>query len=660
MYERNAIVLERYFENLLGYRRDGNIKDNFNNYCELVEKLEKYQINYEKELTAIEEFEESLKKIRLIQASQKKLYEKSVKLEYNRNLMFNNIESKIEDTRKCIEKIESDVEKNNKEMVEAKEKLINALTVYNEKRFELSKCKRYKKMAEKAYNDAYEIALSNYEQITQETIDEAREFIKFEGAEDVISELENNGKNEKIPFNEDVIRNATMFGIEIAKKEVAGYLVIYDKMTKLLSDIEEGATKIELHKKHARNENAKMDFIYAVKDYMTQFLDYERMTIIHGRKSHNRLMSEACENFEADVIQINNLFELLVKEITNKSTKKAYKELYNKNYLIDIQEKDEKFKREKNRVNLNTATLINSNYWRIEGIREIFTIFYKTVTEVLGRNVDEFDVIKADDYNAFECLEDETQEEVSKTEIIEEKVAEKVTEKVKKVKPVEEEKEEIPFEIEEVPAKKTKKVVVKKVKIEDDEEDEDVLFENSKNLRDIQNQEDEEDDDLYNDVSENDKNDTEDDFEDDSDDMDEYEDENINDSEEIDDDYESDEEDEEDDDDDYNSADDMINSLVQNFQNDDEFDIFGEKYKNVDVLKTLNKKNKRTQKIKENFEESADDEESLFTDIKKAKVNKKTKNELQDVLEEEPQTNTVLKKMKKIAKIRKKLAEEEF
>ena len=54
-----------------------DIKDNFNNYCELVEKLEKYQINYEKELTAIEEFEESLKKIRLIQASQKKLYEKS-------------------------------------------------------------------------------------------------------------------------------------------------------------------------------------------------------------------------------------------------------------------------------------------------------------------------------------------------------------------------------------------------------------------------------------------------------------------------------------------------------------------------------------------------------------------------------------------------------
>ena len=113
MYERSAIVLERYFENLLEYRRECNLKDNFNNYCDLVEKLEKYQINYEKELAATQEFNESVRKVRLVQASQEKLYKKSVKLEYNRNLLFNNIEGKVEDTRKCIEKIEEEVEKNN-------------------------------------------------------------------------------------------------------------------------------------------------------------------------------------------------------------------------------------------------------------------------------------------------------------------------------------------------------------------------------------------------------------------------------------------------------------------------------------------------------------------------------------------------------------------
>ena len=647
MYERSAIVLERYFENLLGYRREGNIRDNFNNYCELVEKLEKYQINYEKELTATEEFEDSLKKIRLIQASQKKLYEKSVKLEYNRNLMFNNIESKIEETRKCIEKIELDVEKNNKEMVEVKEKLIVALTVYNEKRFELSKCKRYKKMAEKAYNDAYEIAVSNYDSITQDILDEAREFAKFEDAEDIIAELENNGRNEKIPFNEDVIKDATMFGIDIAKKEVAGYLIIYDKMTKLLSDIEEGATKIELHKKYARNEKAKMDFIYAVKDYMTQFLDYERMTIIHGRKSHNRLMSEACENFEADVIQINNLFELLIKEITNKSTKKAYKELYNKNYLIDIQEKDERFKREKNRVNLNTATLINSNYWRIEGIREIFTIFYKTVTEVLGRNVDEFDVINAEEYQGFENTDTEVQEEVAKPEVIEEKVSEKP--KKVKVKAVVEETEELPFEIEAVPEKKIKKVAVKQVKkkvsIEDDDE---TLFISNKGTRNVKNQEN-----LVEDEEEQEDDDfEEDDFDTAEADIFADETESVEDIDDIDD---------VEDDEDYNSAEDMIDNLVQNFQSeDDEFDIFGEKYKNVDVLEKFNQKNKRASQAKENLEYSVEDEESLFTDIKKAKVNKKTKNEIQEMVIDERKPNTVIKKVKKIAKMKKPLAEEEF
>ena len=644
MYERSAIVLERYFENLLGYRREGNIRDNFNNYCELVEKLEKYQINYEKELTATEEFEDSLKKIRLIQASQKKLYEKSVKLEYNRNLMFNNIESKIEETRKCIEKIELDVEKNNKEMVEVKEKLIVALTVYNEKRFELSKCKRYKKMAEKAYNDAYEIAVSNYDSITQDILDEAREFAKFEDAEDIIAELENNGRNEKIPFNEDVIKDATMFGIDIAKKEVAGYLIIYDKMTKLLSDIEEGATKIELHKKYARNEKAKMDFIYAVKDYMTQFLDYERMTIIHGRKSHNRLMSEACENFEADVIQINNLFELLIKEITNKSTKKAYKELYNKNYLIDIQEKDERFKREKNRVNLNTATLINSNYWRIEGIREIFTIFYKTVTEVLGRNVDEFDVINAEEYQGFENTDTEVQEEVAKPEVIEEKVSEKPKKVKVEVEEVIEETEVLPFEIETVSEKKTKKVAVKQVKkkvsIEDDDE---TLFISNKDTRNVKNQEK---------LIEDEEEQEDDDF--DTADTDIFEDEtesveNIDDIDDV------------EDDEDYNSAEDMIDNLVQNFQSeDDEFDIFGEKYKNVDVLEKFNQKNKRASQSKENLEYSVEDEESLFTDIKKAKVNKKTKNEIQEMVIDERKPNTVIKKVKKIAKMKKPLAEEEF
>lgn len=589
MYERSAIVLERYFENLLEYRREGNLRDNFNNYCDLVEKLEKYQINYQKEVSATQEFNESLEKIKAIQASQEKLYRKSAKLEYNRNLLFNNIDAKVEDTRRCIEKIEADVEKNNEAMIESKENLIAALEEYNEKRFELSKCKRYKKMAENAYNESLETARKNYDEITNEILNLAKTFSKFEDSTDIIEELENNGKDEKIPFNQEVIENATTFGIDIAKKEVAGYLVLYDKMTKLLSDIDEGATKIELHKKYARNEKAKMDFIYAAKDYMVQFLDYERMTIIHGRKSHNRLMSEACENFATDIVQINNLYELLLREIANKATKKAYKELYNKSYLKDIQDKEEKFKREKNRVNLNTATLINSNYWRIEGIKEIYTVYYKNVSEVFGKTVDEFDLPK-------EESEDDYQEE-SFGEDIQDDSATIVKERAK-----------IPFEL---------TTEYESSSDEDSSEDAD-----------------------------------EDNFETKADTIDTSED--IEDS-----DY-------------YDTYDDIIDNVVEEFQEgtlDEDFDIFGEKYRDIDFSETASiKKRKSIQEIEEEVEDEEipyeidEEEENLFVDVKTVKRQSKKKNEIEDVniTNEESNPTVLIKKMRKISNVKKKKTEGEI
>lgn len=432
MYERSAIVLERYFDILLGYANECNLRDNFNNYCNLVAKLEKYQINYQKEVVATQEFNKSLKKVKVIQAAQEKLYKRSVQLEYNRNLLFNNIEGKVEDTKKCIEKVEADVEKNNEEMRIKKEELLEALVDYNNQRFELSKCKRYKKMAENDYNEILEESQINFEGITSEVVENAKQFAKFDNGDEILQKLEENGKDEKIPFNEEVMQNATNVSIDNSKKLVASYLVIYDKMAKLLSDISEGVAKVELHKKYVRNEKAKVDFLLAVKEYIVQFLDYERMTVIHGRKSHNRLMSEACENFGADVVQINNLFELLLREIANKATKKSYKDLYNKSYLIDIQEKEEKFKKEKNRVNLNTATLLNSNYWRIEGIQNIYTIFYKNVSEVFGKDVAEFDIPKV--------IDEESQEEPEKVNVVEE--PEEIV--------IETPKAKIPFEIDDM------------------------------------------------------------------------------------------------------------------------------------------------------------------------------------------------------------------
>ena len=40
MYERNAIVLDRYFSKKYGYQNTNNLKNNFYNYCDLIEKIE--------------------------------------------------------------------------------------------------------------------------------------------------------------------------------------------------------------------------------------------------------------------------------------------------------------------------------------------------------------------------------------------------------------------------------------------------------------------------------------------------------------------------------------------------------------------------------------------------------------------------------------------
>lgn len=609
MYERSAIVLERYFENLLGYRNECNLRDNYTNYAELVTKLEKYQTNYQKEIEATQEYNASIKKIKSIQASQEKLYKRSAKLEYNRNLLFGNIDGKPEEVRRCIEKIEEDVEKNNAEMRDLKEELIQALAEYNEKKFELSKCKRYKKMAENDYDEIFETARDNYEGITNDDIDTAKKFAKFNDNEEIVELLEENGKTERIPFNEEVMEEATKFGVEIAKKEVLSYLVIYDKMTKLLGDINSGTTKIELHKKYLRNEKAKLDFLYAVKDYIVQFLDFERMTIVHGRKSHNRLMSEACENFNTDAVQINNLFELLIREVTNKATKKSYKELYNKSYLTEIRDKEEKFKREKNRINLNTATLLNSNYWRIEGIRNIYTVFYKNVSEVFGRDVAEFDLPK--EFRDYSADESDSEDIDSNDEelIIDDTIR-------------------IPFNID-----------------DEDDEDEDNDFNSgydlSKNFENKISEQDEEDDD-------------------------ESEDEDFSSTKS------------------FDILDNVIDEIEEGTVSQD-FDIFGEKYQNIDVTETIkkNKTNdigsaskKTNDKIEIQDEEDYSpfdkiniddetkifdsrifddsDEDSLFSDVKKIK-NKRHPNEIENIetSKEDKKSNSVLKKLRKINGARK-------
>ena len=82
MYERSAIVLERYIEKILKFDNQYNLRSNYNNFKDLMEELENYQIISTKEGKIIQEFDEAVKKIEEIQKAQEKIYNSNIKLDY--------------------------------------------------------------------------------------------------------------------------------------------------------------------------------------------------------------------------------------------------------------------------------------------------------------------------------------------------------------------------------------------------------------------------------------------------------------------------------------------------------------------------------------------------------------------------------------------------
>ena len=170
------------------------------------------------------------------------------------------------------------------------------------------------------------------------------------------------------------------------------YLKIFDKTRKLLNDLNNEDIKLSRAEKLYRDATVKLLFLRAEKEYIVGFLDNERMTVINGKKAHEKLMKEACENFDVDIKQIENLYELLERETAGKATKKAYKELYNKTYLKNIEEKEKDFEEEVTNIKAKAVTVINSNYWRIEGIKNIYNVFQEEVTEKIGRDLSEYKI----------------------------------------------------------------------------------------------------------------------------------------------------------------------------------------------------------------------------------------------------------------------------
>ena len=419
MYERSAIVLEKNFNTILGFDQKTNLKTIYKDFKELAEEIENYQQILEDEDKIISEFDKVANEIRKIQQEQKKLYKSNIKLEEDRNQLFDNLDEDPEIISKKLKKIEENIAENNKRLEELRESYVTSLTTFSQKQEERNLCSRNRRAEEKKHLQIIEKTTNNLNDIDKSIIKELKDFINSEcenEKQEIIEIMINNGKDERVPFNKDVIQNAVEMRTDIAKKEAECYINAYEKTRRLIAEINNDDVKLDKYTKTLRDISVKMAFLKAKKMYIVSFLDNERMSAINGLKAHKQLMEESCNEFKTDMEQFGNLYSLILREIAGRSSKKAYKELYNKEYLKNIEEKEKNFEQEINNIKIHAGAIINSNYWRIDEIKNIYHVFQNEVSEKFGKDLSEFKLEENED-EIVSDKKSEIEDDIFKTEI---------------------------------------------------------------------------------------------------------------------------------------------------------------------------------------------------------------------------------------------------
>ncbi len=461
MYERSAIVLEKYLEKVLKLNKTYNLKKNSENYGELVNEIEQHQLTINKDAKIIQDFDNTVARIESIQREQQKLYKINKKLEDDRTQLFAELGEDAKTLENKLRKIETSLESNSKRMLELREEFIKNLKDFAQKQKYRNKCDKERRVSEAKSIKRREELSQEFKEIDVQDIVNLKDFISSEKEQVKVEALNimiKNGNNERVPFNQDVLRKAINNRIDIAEKEAECYVLMYDRMKKLLRETDNEMIKLDKYKRILKDCTVRLAFLKAQREYIVGFLDYERMTAINGERVHKRMMIEACNNFELDMIQIKKLYELILRESAKKATKAAYKQLYNKNYLRNIEDKEKNFEEEANNVNVKAGTLLNSNYWRIEGIKNIYMVFQKEVSEKYEKDLSEYSIGESDatqDANKQQTDEEEkeykeelknTNKEETKNEYMEKDYEDEEHEEEPDEEVVDEEDEEEPEE----------------------------------------------------------------------------------------------------------------------------------------------------------------------------------------------------------------------
>ena len=505
MYERSAIVLERYLSKIFGQNDDDGIKGNYQIYTDILEEMEKYQIITEEEEKVIEEFDAIAQKMQTIQKKQEMLCSDSIEQEEERNKLFNDFDQAPIAIEKKLLKIEKTLEENTEEQKQLREEYIHLLNDFTEKQRERNKCSKTKRAAESNHMKILNETVEKIQAIKQETVTKVKQFTAIDNQEicqKITKVMLENGKNEKVKFDTEVIKKAVETRVDIAKKEAECYLNSYDKLKKLMAEIEGDTIKLAKYQKVHKDVSIKLQFLEAEKEYIVSFLDNERMTAMNGERMHKQMMKEACQQYDLDMAQIDNLYSLIVKETTGKATKKAYNELYNSTYLTSIEETEKSFNQEMHSIKSSVGTMINTNYWRIDGIKNIYEIFNEQIQEKFGRDLSEY-------------MPKEEEEEEEEPIVIQEPV--KVAKKQVKVEEDDEEEWFISNDEIETPEEptNTQKSRASSKKVMDDFEDDEDEYEDD----DFEDEEDEDDTDEFDFGDDDDDDDYDEEYDDDSDEI---------------------------------------------------------------------------------------------------------------------------------------------
>lgn len=396
MYERNAIVIDRFFTELFGYGQTNNLKINYLNYCDLIEKFKRYQEISNNENNMMIEFEKVANDIKEIQKMQESYYKRNLKLQETRKNLFDNLDDSADSLKKKFEKINEELNKNNLEIQENVNKFVNKISEFGDKSDNRTQCGRERRIIENEYQKSLQNTSENYKKIELKYVSKAKEILKQNDYSDIKEQIRldvlKNGQKEKVAFNMDVINKTIEIVTEIEMKKIEVFVSTYEKTGRLLNEIKNDNVKIERHEKFVIDSKNKLDFISKFIEYIIAFLDNERLNIVGGEKEHKKLMTEACKNFDKDLIQIKNLYEILVREISGRATKKMYKDLYRPEYVQELLEDEKQFEKSISKLNV-VGTIIYPDYWRLEGIQKIFEQFKKIITETYKKDLLEYEPI---------------------------------------------------------------------------------------------------------------------------------------------------------------------------------------------------------------------------------------------------------------------------